>query len=853
MVTSATVKAPRWSLPRTVALWAMWVGLWLGSAVLTRAGWLSAEGVAIVSAGGGIGAGLLVVLGHRQRWMIVTAGAAALMYLYVGQGLPWALTLGRTAADLASCIIWALVIRRYRDTGSGVGAPVHWAALAAVLAAAIRLLPVVAFALADGDSSSIYVSAAVVELGLGVVVGFIAFGSAVVGAWPLKDLRSDLTAPRSSVIIGTVAVGVATVVLYLTPLGGVINGSGFLVIPLLGLVAGWWSFRVTALVTAGTVLLIAVALSHGLGPFDGPAVAAEVTTTQVLLLALTVTTFSLAGAAEQSRRARRVAQASLAVQQALYQETPVPTVLVSDDDEMQMLDANEAFRTLLGPEHTASAGRPLHQCLGVSAAALAASFGPAADLRIRGSASGRTVWVRLARSEPLDDVDSAQPFRVVVLEDVTASLASEDLLLEQARRDPLTGLGNRNAFIDRMAEAAAANDPWAVVLVKVDGLRRVNSAAGPEVGDAVLVGAGSRLRSLAADAGEVFRVSSSEFGIVLITECTDDASTVAKQAHAQLAEPVVIGEDHLHVTVRCAVVPNAATGTSPQATLRRAEVALERCRASGEGVVITTPNDADVPSSSLALERALGDALESRSLVAAFQPIVDLASGDVAGAEALVRLRAADGSLIPPNLFLPIAAELGLMGTITEQMLDHAAHAAAGWAAAGHPIYVAFNAPPTWIRDGALALIGDALRRHRLPAHLLALEVTEEEVLTLSPENLTVLRAIRTLGCHVSIDDFGTGYSGLTAFREIPASLVKIDQSFIATATDSDADRDLLAAIIDLIHRFHKKAVAEGVETVAQLELLRELGCDRVQGFLISPPVPFETMPVGAWADPHVT
>ncbi len=252
----------------------------------------------------------------------------------------------------------------------------------------------------------------------------------------------------------------------------------------------------------------------------------------------------------------------------------------------------------------------------------------------------------------------------------------------------------------------------------------------------------------------------------------------------------------------------------------------------------------DLPARSAhALEQPLHDAVEAGALVAHFQPILDLTKGRIVGAEALVRLPDAAGLPLPPAVFLPLATELGLMGPLTVQMLDHAVRAVADWASVGLEMSVNVNAEPAWLDDVALRQIDEILRRHRVSPTRLTIEITEEGLLAVGDERLQVLRALRGRGCHIAIDDFGTGYAGLDAFRRLPADVVKIDQSFIAAITHSASDRALVASLIDLIQRFAKVAVAEGVETAAQRDVLRELGCDRIQGFFIGRPVPVEDFP----------
>ncbi len=826
-----------------VAETVLWLAFWVGFAALTRVGWMAEEGVAVIAVASGIGAGALVVV-DRRRWVVILGtGLVGVATYYFTAGLSLGLVVATTAANMLSCVFYAAVIRRFRDTSAGLGAPAGWAVLAATGAAAIRLLPAGVVLLAHAEPTSRYAATAVVELGLGSVVGYLTFASAVIAVLPWRPVWTEVRSSSLGVRASTVAIGAVGLLVFVTPAGSVIPGSQYLLIILLAIIASQWSFRVTAIITAATVVTVAIGLTHALGPFTGPADPFGVVQTQMLLLALTVTTFSLAAAVGQIRRSRETIASALALQRVLYDQAPVPVLLVGGDDAAPVLDANDAFGRLTGHSAATLTRRPLAQVLNSSAAEVAAGLAYGTDLRI-GTPAGPS-WVRLTRSGVLSDPDGRPDFRVVAVDDVTASHVSEQLLVEQSRRDPLTGLGNRAAFYDRLATGVDDGVRRVVVVVKIDGLRRVNAGAGPDLGDLVIGRVAERLRADVADAGETFRVASTEFALLVPGSDPDALTALVDRLRAHIAEPVVAHDEHLHVTARCGIVGSEHVAAGAGVVLRRADSALQFGKANSRAVVVFA-DGIDTPARAAhAVERLLHDAVATGTLHPQFQPITDVATGRVVGAEALVRLRDRDGTLIPPDVFLPLAAELGLTDAVDEQMLDHALRAAAAWRAVGVDIYVAVNATPRWLTAHAADAIAAALDRHRVPATSLVVEITEEGMLALSDDGVAAVHAVRSLGCHLAIDDFGTGYSGLTAFRSLPADTVKIDQSFIATIHDS-GDRTLVASMIDLIHRFDKIAVAEGVETPEQLHILRELGCDRVQGFLISRPVDVDRMPLGS-------
>ena len=205
----------------------------------------------------------------------------------------------------------------------------------------------------------------------------------------------------------------------------------------------------------------------------------------------------------------------------------------------------------------------------------------------------------------------------------------------------------------------------------------------------------------------------------------------------------------------------------------------------------------------------------------------------------------AGGGLVLPSAFLPLAAELGLMGVLTDQVVRQSCSAASRWIESGKEVRVAFNAPPQWLNATAITTVQLALAEFGVPPAAMTVEVTEEETLSAGRTAIETLTALRGLGMHVAIDDFGTGYAGLDSFRSVPADIVKVDKSFVDEMMRNDEDFELVRSMLDLIYRFGKKAVAEGVETAEQLAALREMGCEYAQGFYLGRPMPFEDVPAG--------
>ena len=307
-----------------------------------------------------------------------------------------------------------------------------------------------------------------------------------------------------------------------------------------------------------------------------------------------------------------------------------------------------------------------------------------------------------------------------------------------------------------------------------------------------------------------------------------------------------VGDHELTVTMTGGIASTAGEPTRPNDLIRQADIALVRAKALGRGQVVEFAEGDERPLlERVDMEHRLRRAIAANELVCLFQPTVATVNGHVVGTEVLVRLRAEDGSLIPPGAFLPLAADLGLMGDITLQVLEQACRAAAAWSAAGHDIRVAFNAPPAWLSDASAAIIEEAIESHGVPWSQMTVEVTEEATLSAGPAALQALEHMRARGIHVAIDDFGTGYAGLDSFRSLPADIVKIDMTFISDMLRTPEDRELVRSMIDLVHRFGKKCVAEGVETMEQFQALGEMGCEVVQGYLVGRPMAFDEFPAG--------
>jgi diguanylate cyclase (GGDEF)-like protein len=781
-------------------------------------------------------------------------------------GLPTSLLALQLAVDLVAVLAYATVIRRHRRALSGLGADLPWVALAALGAAAVRLLPVLVLYLGGGASLDRYVPAASAQIGLGTVVGLVAGSGTVLGLsrWSWGAVR-----PRESheAVLGSAVLVGVLVLVFVTPVGSLIPGSTFLVLPLLLASAVRYPVSLTAFLTGLAVTAGAMAVSSGLGAGDlvAPATGADVFAAQVYWLVVTVSVFVLASVVSERRRAEQATARSSAMLAAVFRETPVPGawVTLTADRYPVIREANPAFLDIVGLSADDVRGVRLSSLLTPTAPADLAALESGRDLHAVGR-DGTVRWLRptLSRhfTEPLANDASGeadgpagaalQEYAVVVLEDVTADRVSEELLRQQARRDSLTGLPNRAALIERLEEYlrdATPHHPVGLLLLDVDDLKVVNNGLGHLAGDHLIIQMAQRFADALGPRDFLVRTGGDEFAVLRPRPVpTDSLDDLAQRLLRATLEPFRLDSRPISVSVSIGAAESDAGTQIPGDLLRGADIALQRAKHGGRRQAARFEPGEDRPARErMGIEQLLRRALDEEDLVCMFQPIVQAATGRVVAAETLVRLRDEAGRLVMPSAFLPLAAELGLLGRLTDQVLRGACRAAAAWQAAGHHVRVAFNAPPQWLNAAALETVELVVAEFGVPLRSLTVEVTEEETLSAGRAAIETLTELRGRGMHVAIDDFGTGYAGLDSFRSVPADIVKVDRSFVDEMTRNEEDYELVRSMLDLIYRFGKLAVAEGIETEEQLAALRAMGCEYGQGFYLSRPVPFADFPVG--------
>jgi diguanylate cyclase (GGDEF)-like protein len=414
--------------------------------------------------------------------------------------------------------------------------------------------------------------------------------------------------------------------------------------------------------------------------------------------------------------------------------------------------------------------------------------------------------------------------------------------------DALTGLANRALFHERLEQSVMnANEPGrklALILLDIERFKTINDTLGRQAGDALIKNVAARMSGYASDVGRLARIDADHFAIMVPDVQTEEelARLIEQRAGEVFGAPFRIGDAELRVSAKFGIAVFPADGDDADALFRNAEAALKNAKAKGERYLFYTQTMNERVAEKLSLENQLRQALDKGEFVLHYQPKVNLASGKLTSAEALIRWNNPRTGLVPPNRFIPILEETGLIHEVGRWALSTAIEDYLRWRAAGlAAVRVAVNVSPLQLRNrGFIAEIEQAIGIDAHATAGLELEITESLIMEDVKHSIASLQAIRAMGVNIAIDDFGTGFSSLSYLSKLPLDTLKIDRSFVINMTAEPQGLALVSTIISLAHALKLKVVAEGVETEEQSSLLRLLNCDEIQGFLFSKPVPVE-------------
>ena len=548
---------------------------------------------------------------------------------------------------------------------------------------------------------------------------------------------------------------------------------------------------------------------------------------------------------------RRDLEESMRMANLIYQ-TSLEAIVVTDEANL-IVDANPAF--------TRQTGYELKDVCGTRPALFDSSMhdgcfyarlwqdllandhweGEILDRNQDGSFTAKYVDIRIIRHG-----DGRVHRHVVQFHDISEQKKKDELIWRQTNFDALTGLPNRRLFLDRLEQdlkkAGGANQGLGVLLLDLDRFKDINDSYGHAKGDAALVELTRRLADSVAEDATIARLSGNMFALVVSQfdgrrhlETTADAIIGAIAAPLELAPGAVA---YVSASVGISVFPD--DGADAAELVRNAEQAVYLAKGSGRGrFQYFTPALQQHARDKLALTNDLRAALARKQLQVHYQPIVETATGRIRKAETLLRWQHHELGMISPARFIPLAEEAGLIHEIGEWVLQEAIASIERWQRVyGVQVELSVNVSPVQFEQHAKLPWLDRIVNAGLPPNSITVEITEGVLVSDAEQVTRCLDALHAAGARVSIDDFGTGFSSLSYLKHFDVDYLKIDQSFINNLLDDGSDRALTEAIVDLAHRLGIEAIAEGVETAAQRDLLAALGCDYIQGYYFSPAVP---------------
>ncbi len=520
-----------------------------------------------------------------------------------------------------------------------------------------------------------------------------------------------------------------------------------------------------------------------------------------------------------------------------------PVAISLRDERSLLITCNPAYEELVGRRLDELVGTPL-ELVRDTAAPPEQSY----ERHVAGEADraeisyrrpdGTVVWGRL-RSTRIEIPGRRGVVMLTHIEDVTESRRSRALLEYQASHDDLTGLANRRSFVAEVEAALAEGRRCAVLVLDIDRFKVVNDSLGHSVGDELLVRCADRVRLSLRPGDRVCRLGGDEFAILLVAPVDEtSAAAVADRLLALLRDPVQIGETEVFPSASVGIA-FAEPGDEVEDLLRHADVAMYQAKARGRDRWETfdrTLREAVVER--VRTEADLRRAIDNGQLEVHYQPEFLLATGEIVGAEALVRWRHPERGLLAAGSFIELAEETGLVVDLGRWVLETATRQARAWRDAGRDLIVRVNLSARQLRPAVVDEVAQALEVSGLEPEHLCLELTETAIMDDVAESERLLTALRELGVHIAVDDFGTGFSSLAYLKRFPVDILKIDRTFVDGVGVDPDDTAIVRSVIGLARTLKLEVVAEGIEDASQVTELVRLGCGRGQGFHLARPAP---------------
>jgi len=523
------------------------------------------------------------------------------------------------------------------------------------------------------------------------------------------------------------------------------------------------------------------------------------------------------------------------------------------DAGLHVMDSNRALCDLLGCEPTKIVGQHLQKmpaqgpctCFNEDFVTQLTTEGEWwGEMRVSTqNHNSRVIWINFSA---INNDAGERTHYVGIFSDISKLKEAEEQLQQLAYFDQLTGLPNRRMFKEeveqRIAEGAPRQCRHALLYLDLDRFKFVNDSLGHMSGDDLLVRAAERICAEVREDDIASRQGGDEFAIALF-DLNDEfpISGIASRIIEALSRPFVLKRQKVHIGVSIGICVLPQQAQDFEEAVRKADTAMYLAKATGKGCYRFWDEATQLlVNERIVVESELREAIRLGQLQLHFQPIVSCESGKPVSLEALVRWKHPQRGLVTPDQFIEVAEEVGLITDLENWVIDEACRQLRCWAEDGLPLV------PVSVNVSAQHLDGQklqqcfvaAMRKYQIPASLLSLEITESTAMREPNETIDALRALQALGVQSAIDDFGTGYSSLSYLKRLPTETLKIDRSFIKDIEQDANDRDISRAIIDLAHSLSMRVIAEGVEDSQQLALLRNMGCDFIQGWLFARPMP---------------